>query len=143
MVERSIHINVLELKAAFLALQTFAARKTGIRVKLFLDNKTAVSYVNKEGGTRSAILCRIATEIALWCEARNISIEAVILAGTANEIADIESRSASDASDWRLDPGIAAKLFERWPADIDLFAARWNAQLPVFMSWTPQPGALG
>jgi len=28
-----------------------------------------------------------------------------------------------------------------WPAEVDLFAAAWNRQLPKFVSWIPQPNA--
>ena len=51
--ERSFHINILELKAAFLAIQSFLKHKANISIKLRLDNTTAVYYINNKGGTRS------------------------------------------------------------------------------------------
>jgi hypothetical protein len=30
-------------------------------------------------------------------------------------------------------------MMEIWEMDTDLFAAPWNAQLPSFVSWNPQP----
>ena len=47
------HINILDLLAAKLVLQSFGKDSSGCHIKLMLDNMTAVSYVNKMGGTRS------------------------------------------------------------------------------------------
>ena len=48
--ERLLHINVLELKVAFLAIQSFLKHKSNMSIKLRLDNTTAVAYVNNKGG---------------------------------------------------------------------------------------------
>ena len=45
--EAANHINVLELKAALLALKTLTSEKTNCHVKISLDNKTAVACINK------------------------------------------------------------------------------------------------
>ena len=50
--ERAEHINLLELKAAFLALQTFASHRSGLHILLLIDNITAIAYVNHKGGTQ-------------------------------------------------------------------------------------------
>jgi hypothetical protein len=54
---------------------------------------------------------------------------------------DRESRSECDSSDWLLDRSVFRNLSCVWPSDIDLFSSHWNAQLPSFVSWRPQPGA--
>ena len=54
--ESDLHINVLELKATFLAIQAFLKNQSNLAVKLRLDNTTAVTYVNNQGGTRSPSL---------------------------------------------------------------------------------------
>jgi hypothetical protein len=59
----SRHINELELMGALFALQTFTKDSANISVHLFLDNSTAVAYVNKCGGTRSGSLTAIAAKI--------------------------------------------------------------------------------
>lgn len=138
---RQKHINELELLGALYAIQAFAAGKKGIAVRIFLDNTTAVSYVNKCGGTRSVALTATAKMLSAWCEERFVSLEAVHLAGELNTIADRESRAQADASDWQLDSRVFAKILKLWVMDIDLFAAPWNKQLPRFISWKPQPGA--
>ena len=45
------HINLLELKAAFLALKTFLKNQSHKVVLLKLDNSAAVAYLNNKGGT--------------------------------------------------------------------------------------------
>ncbi len=134
------HINELELLGAFYAIQCFARNSSKICIRIFLDNNTAVCYINKHGGTRSESLTVLAKAISDWCEARNNSLEAVYLPGKDNTVADRESRSESDSSDWKLSPNIFAKILACWPMDIDLFASAWNTQLPVFATWKPQPG---
>ncbi len=139
--ERSLHINELELIGAFNALRSFAHSSRNVFVRIFMDNNTAVCYLNKHGGTKSRNLTTIAKELADWCESREITVEAIYLPGKLNVIADRESRAANDSSDWRLSPGLFSKIQRLWHSEIDLFANKWNAQLPVFVSWKPQPGA--
>ena len=43
------HINMLALKAAFLALQTFLPQLEQQHIQFGIDNKTAVTYINKMG----------------------------------------------------------------------------------------------
>ena len=51
--ERTLHINVLELLAIKLALFSFTKRKK-VKAKLFqIDNKAALSYLLKIGGTKN------------------------------------------------------------------------------------------
>lgn len=108
-----------------------------------MDNSSAVAYINKQGGTRSCGLSLIAEDIITWCEERAISVSASYLPGSLNSIADEDSRSAhSDSSDWRLFPSIFGLISDVWPVEVDLFARSWNAQLPKFVSWSPQPGSL-
>lgn len=62
-VERLAHINCLELTAAMFAVKAFGRNKDGSHIHLKLDNKTAVSYVNHMGGTRSPQLNSVATQL--------------------------------------------------------------------------------
>ena len=135
------HINELELLGAFNALRSFAAFRKNCTVELRLDNTTAVAYINKKGGTHSESLTRLAVQVARWCEERNIILRAQYLPGILNVIADRESRRKIDWSDWKLDPMTFQTLRGVWKVSIDLFANPWNAQLPKFVSWNPQPGA--
>ena len=141
--DKSKHINELELLGALFALESFLGDAVGLSVRLFLDNSTPVCYVNKSGGTRSLALTLTAKRLAEFCESRQLSVEAVHLAGELNVDADRESRADCDASDWKLETSVFSRINEIWPSDIDLFSSAWNAQLPSFFSWLPQPGAAG
>ena len=48
--EKLLHINLLEMKALFLALQAFQEDVAGHHVTAMCDNSTVVAYVNKTGG---------------------------------------------------------------------------------------------
>ena len=139
--ERSLHINILELKAAFLAIQSFLKHKTNMSIKLRLDNTTAVSYVNNKGGTHSPELMALALELWTWCLSRDIYIQAEHLPGVQNCLADKESRTCIDSSDWKLQPQLIKQfLVDR---DTDLFATRLTHQLPRNnVSWHPDPKAI-
>lgn len=54
-------------------------------------------------------------------------------------IADEESRTSTDAANWRLDAVIFKRVLHRYPAKVDLFASLWNDQLERFIGWRPQP----
>lgn len=70
--ERKLHINVLELKAAFFALQCYAKKFRNCDILMRIDNTTAISYINKMGGIQFPVLNKIAREIWQWCEKRNL-----------------------------------------------------------------------
>ena len=52
-----LHINALELKAIELALYSYIPLNTHARhVRIKFDNMTAISYINKKGGTQNIVL---------------------------------------------------------------------------------------
>ena len=51
--EKMLHINLLEMKAVWLGLQSFQKIVTGHQVTVMCDNSTVVAYVSKQGGTHS------------------------------------------------------------------------------------------
>ena len=63
--EKLLHINLLEMKALFLALQAFQEDVSGRHVTTMCDNSTVVAYVNKQGGTVSRALCLLTREFRL------------------------------------------------------------------------------
>ena len=134
-------INERELLAALFAIQSFVGYSSHLSVRIFVDNISAICYINHCGGTRSRALNDAALRFSSFCEDRHLSVEAVYLKGTLNVIADRESRTSCDASDWCIDDLSFSRIRALWPVEIDLFAAAWNARLPLFVSWRPQPGA--
>ena len=107
-----------------------------------MDNRTAVAYLLKMGGTRSQVLVGIAQELWEYVLRKEISLTAEYLPGDMNHEADWQSRHFRDASNWKLNPKVFLTLDQLWgPLTIDLFADRMNTQLPNYMSWFPDPFA--
>ena len=139
--ESMLHINELELKAALNALMPFSAEAYGISVRLHMDNQTAVAYLNRCRGTRSRALCETTLAISRQCESRRIMLSGFYVPGKQNVLADGELYAEPSTRDWRLCNDAFSSVTGLWPVRIDLFAASWNAQLPVLAAWTPRPGA--
>ena len=138
--ERTQHINVLELKAAFLALKSFLKNHSHKVVCLRMDNTTAVAHVNNKGGTHSPCLLTLTLELWQWCLERNIMISAQHVPSRLNTIADSESRVFNDSSEWKIDSQTISLFLKG--CEIDLFASRLSAQLPKYVSWRLDPEAL-
>jgi hypothetical protein len=141
--ERKDQINILELRAILLTVKAFLKEKSNIHVHFRADNVTAVAHINKMGGTRSKILTDIAKEIWDFCLQRKILISAEHLPGVMNVEADRLSREGPDSSDWQLDPQIFRHVMDTYGhCKMDLFASRWNTQLPIFVSYKLDPDAV-
>jgi len=141
---KSLHINALELKAALFSLRAFTLNQRKIHVHMRMDNRTAVAYLLKMGGTRSASMLQIAQELWDYALSNQITLTAEYLPGKVNQEADWESRNCRDFSNWRLNPLVFQSLNKIWgPLEIDLFADSMNTQLPKYMSWFPDPFAQG
>ena len=137
------HINWLELKAAFLTLQAFLPQLKHQHVQIGIDNKTAMTYINKLGGTRSHRLTSLALEMWNFAADRNLTLSAVYVPGEENQIADKKSRVFQDSLEWMLHPAVFQALQKEVGCfSIDLFATRVNHQVPAFVSWRPEPGAV-
>ena len=100
--ESLFHINVLELKATFLAVQAFLKHQSNLSVKLCLDNTTAIAYINNQGDTRTPSLTSLTLELWNWCLQQNILITAEHFPGVLNVQADRDSRTFVDSRDWKL-----------------------------------------
>ena len=90
--EKHLHINLLELKAVFLALQFFKKNCSNNLVLIASDNTSVVSYINKQGGTKSADLCALIWRILTWCHNNKVTLIARHIPGSLNVIADGLSR---------------------------------------------------
>ena len=72
--------------------------------------QTVVSYLIKEGGTRSQSLNQNAVEILLWCARNNIKLISKHVPGVQNGVADSLSRGKPyNDTEWEL-PQIAANI---------------------------------
>ncbi|XP_077983301.1 uncharacterized protein LOC144438146 [Glandiceps talaboti] len=100
--EKALHINVLELKAALLAIQSFVQNHRDLVIELQLDNTSAVAYLNHQGGVKFQALCILALQVWQYCETQNISFSVGHLPGIANLLADYQSRTFLDNHDYQL-----------------------------------------
>ena len=141
-IDRKLHINCLELKAVIFALKHWAPVLQGHQVMIATENSTVVSYINKQGGTRSPTLLRLTVDLFLWLE--NIIVRARHIPGCLNMIADHLSRPNQPIStEWSLHPEIVKRIFRLWGTpEVDMFATVSNSHLPRFMSPIPEPRAL-
>ena len=138
--ERAYHINALELMGR---AKTFAKGRQNIHIHLRMDNRTAMTYINGMGGTRSQTLSQEACDLWHWCLLKGITLSAEHLPGVQNTIADMESRTLHSPAEWMLERSICHRVMQTLgPCSIDLFATRLNNQLERYISWRPDPFAI-
>ena len=64
--------------------------------------------------------------------------------GVENIEADSASRVFNDRTEWKLDQQLLSDIFSMFgKPDLDLFASRLNRQLTRYVSWIPDPNAVG
>ena len=141
--ERIQHINVLELQAAFLAIKALLPKIDKPHVQFAIDNQTAVTYINKLGGTHSHQLSLLTIELWHFALKMNLTLSVVYVPGIKNCIADRKSRVFKDSLEWMLNPQVFQQiLLKMHGLEVDLFVSRINHQLTAFVSWRPEPGAM-
>ena len=138
--ERS-HINRKEIWAAHFSLQQLMSQ--GDQVHLSLDSLTAVSFINRMGGTRSRPLCSAAQELWDLVLSRGGWVSAVWVSRDDNQLSDMLSKSKVSNWDFCLSQAVLHQLWSRWfhPV-VDVFASRSCHVLPGYYSWYPDPEAL-
>ena len=143
--ESQQHINALELKAAYLAIQAFTRNRKlpPANIHLRIDNTTAVAYINKRGGggTHSPSLSAIALE--LWSHVLKIRswVTATHIPGILD--ADTASRQFNPRVEWTLDSQIFQKIVDQfYLPEVDLFASRLTHQVESYVSRFPDPEAI-
>ena len=142
--EKNLHINVLELKAVFLALKSFQNQILNKRILIATDNATVISYLNKQGGTHSWDMCLLVWRILAYCNPRNILLRARHIQGCLNVIADSLSRKDKIIqTEWSLHPQIFTLICKVWHKPmVDMFATKLNHKLPIYISPVPDANAM-
>ena len=140
--EKSLHINVLEMRAVRLALQSIRLRPR-LHILVSTDNTSVVAYVNRQGGTRSRSLWKETVMLFQLLQRENVTLRAVHIPGRLNVIADMLSREGQVLpTEWSLNQGVIRALFREWgDPQIDLFATRYNHKCLVFVSPVPDSRA--
>ena len=86
-----------------LAIRGFLHLLRGCSVSLFTDNTMALSYLRKEGGTRSSTLNAVAQAILRLCEDNGVRLLPQFVTGRLNVLADSLSRGSQVlGSEWIL-----------------------------------------
>ena len=137
-------INLLETRAAKEAVKNLAS--PGDIIRLHIDNKVACSYVKRQGGTKSNILCQEA--LSLWEDAKERGLTLLApqwLGSTENVMADFLTRNKMDHWEICLDWGLfnmAITELSIYPT-LDAFASRLSTCLPRYMSLRADNQAVG
>lgn len=135
-----MHINALELIAIEKALLTLCSQSQNAHIRIFSDNSTSVTYVNKMGGN-VIFLNDIALRFWTWCIENGLWISASHVAGAENRVADALSRRDMN-KELSLFPHVFSRIIDvTFNPDIDLFASGENKQLPKYASWKYDPCA--
>lgn len=141
--ELELHINILELMAAFFDLKCFASNRRCCNIMLRLDNTIAIAYINHMRDSRYEGLSFFAREIWQWCEQREISITASYIPSKENVETNYESRKLQSETEFELNDGVFQKIVKVFgQPDIDLFASRANAKCCRYVSWQKNPGSI-
>ena len=121
--QTALSINARELLAVQLGLFQFRSALRGRTVAVFCVNSTALTYLRKEGGTRSPLLNTLAQEILRWTEPLSIRLAPQFLPGSDNVLADALSRPHQlPHTEWSLNMTVFLSLRRLWPVQIVLFA---------------------
>ena len=109
-----------------------------------LDNTTTVYEINSMGCNKFDLCNQIIFDICSWEEKSNIWITAVNIPGKVNEDADGKSLKKQKGLEWMLNKDIFSKIVHHFSfgPSVDLFASRVNNQLPHYVVYHPDPGAL-
>ena len=134
--EEGLHINVLECKSVLFGFQCFFRYTYNCDILIRSDSSTVVSYINKQGGTVSPLVCDVALELWEFCIARKIVVRAYHLSGTSNTRADRLSRMEHCDHSYYLTQFYFEKLSACLPfaLKIDCFASRLNFKISNFIS---------
>ncbi|KAG8537238.1 hypothetical protein GDO81_024849 [Engystomops pustulosus] len=127
--------NFRELQAVWEALSANTPLLAHQHLLILSDNTTTVSYIKRQGGTRSPLLSTLARKIFSWAEQHTLSISATHLKGTENSRADFLSRRKILPNEWSLKEEIFQGLTSLWGYPlVDLFATRENTKCLHYFS---------
>ena len=142
--EKFLHINVLEMRAAHLAIRYFSQSLRNKIVLLASDNTSVVWYLKKQGGTKSRDLFLEAKHLFSTVMELGIILQARHVAGRLNVLADQLSRRGQVLkNEWSINPQIFKRVCKMMGRPlIDLFATQFNHKLPLYMSPIPDPRAV-
>ena len=137
--ESKLHLNVLELLAAYHALQIYYKNMFDIPVHLKEDNTTAVAWINKQTAP-TELEFSIVKQIWNFAALKKLKIHASYIESKKNKIAVFESRNVKNNLEWALKDYIFTKVKKKpRQQTIHLFAPMRNSKVKTFYSFYPDP----
>ncbi len=129
------HINCLELRAVFLALKYFLPVLGGHHIIVRTDNMAVVSQgINRQGGSKSRTLDRLARYLLLWSQDKFLSLRAVHVPGVLNLAAVFLSRQKLEPGEWMLNRQTVSQIWDLFgKAEMDLFASTRVIPVPALV----------
>ena len=138
--EKVWHINAKELVTGRKCLEPMMLH--GDYVHLRMDSKTAVAFINRQGGTRSRPLCCLVLELWGLVLSRGGWIRASWVPRDSNQMADMLSKQSLETWEFGLDPQVANRIWRKWfRPDVDCFASRDFHQVKTYYSFYPDSRA--
>ena len=131
------------VKSSFSCFKSLFPQLKQQHIQFGIDNKTAMTYIHRLGGTCSHRLTSLALETWNFAADDNLTLSAVYAPGEENHIEDKTSRVFQDSLEWMLHSAVFQALQKEVGCfDIDLFAISVNHQAPAFVSSRPDPEAV-
>ncbi len=107
----------------------------GYHIIVRTDNMAVVSHINRQGGSRSRTLDRLARHLLLWSQDKFLSLRAVHVLGVLNLAADFLSRQKLKPGEWMLNRQTVSQIWDLFgKAEVDLFASQESSQCPLWFS---------
>jgi hypothetical protein len=132
------YINLLEMRAVFLALKQFHKLVQG---QALVIATTVVAYLQNQGRTCSHSLYLHFKENLLFCQSLNVLLSVRHVPGNQNLIADALSRSLHPVNtQWELHPAVFQEICLKWDRPhVDLFATYLKFKIQTYMYVSPIP----
>ena len=96
-----MHINVLEMAAAFFAVKIYAATLSETSIHVRVDNTSTLAWINRQNARNEAVHL-LRKDFWEFCAEKQIWIHASYLSSSRNKVADKESRKLRDNLEWPL-----------------------------------------
>lgn len=136
------HSTELEMRAVANAMLHFQPLIHNCKLLIQSDCSTVVwDITRKRVGSEN--LRAIVMQILCLAEKLNINLTCSHLAGVLNVVTDQLSRTETHSGLVLRAEAFAQVQEELGPCTVDAFATRTNAKLPRFISWLPDPEAIG
>ncbi len=109
--------------------------REGYHIIVRTDNMAVVSHINRQGGSRSRTLDRLARRLLLCSQDKFLSLREVHVPGILNLAADFLSRQKLRPGEWMLNRQTVSRIWDLFgKAGVDLFASQESSQCPLWFS---------